>query len=178
MSSLIMGRQRRGKNELSTLVDPATIVGPDQLFPLGYELAVPAGATNGNGPQTWVYIQASLPVFETNIPQYIVVSRASLPLFVVDYSGSAEQINVPIGATQSAIPNGEFGFVLRKGVGTLTLEPGVSIAFNESIIMAADGEVTTHAGVVAAETGFGFAIANTPSTGLPVEFSAYVNFLG
>jgi len=172
MSSLIMGRQRRGKNELSTLVDPATIVGPEQLFPLGYEAVVPAGSTNGNGPQTWVYVKSD------GNAAFLVMSRVNATLFEVSGGGPAEQINTPIGATQSAIPAGHFGFILRKGVGTLTAATGISIGYNESVIMAGSGEVTTHAGVTAADTGFGFAVGAVTGGLSPVEFTAYVNFLG
>tara|TARA_R110000824_G_scaffold16895_4_gene69416 strand:+ start:1225 stop:1746 length:522 start_codon:yes stop_codon:yes gene_type:complete len=173
MSSLIMGRQRRGKNELSTLVDPATIVGPEQIYPLGYEAYVPAGSTNGNGPQTWVYVKVP-----NGTPAFMVMSRTNATLFEVSSAGPAEQINTPVGASQSAIPANHFGFILRNGVGKLTAATGISIVYNESVIMAASGEVTTHAGVVATDSGFGFAVTAVTSGADPVEFTAYVNFLG
>lgn len=73
MSSLIMGRQRRGKLELSTINDISKIVTAEQLYPLGYEITVPGtqipgsldGITGaavlpenlGQVPQTWVYVR-------------------------------------------------------------------------------------------------------------------------
>ncbi len=92
MSSLIMGRQRRGKIETSTLVDPATMTGADQLFPLGYKLVLgPSAITlschgstiSGSfpqfnttplkdlGPTEWLYVQNNSAQWEaivTEIP--------------------------------------------------------------------------------------------------------------
>jgi len=86
MSSLIMGRQRRGKIETSTLVDPATMTGAEQIFPLGYKLVLGPSATtlscygstlSGSfpqfnttplkdlGPTEWVYVQNNSAQWET-----------------------------------------------------------------------------------------------------------------
>jgi len=87
-----MGRQRRGKNELSTLVDPASITGAEQLFPLGYKLVLGPSAAklsaygstlSGSfpqsnttplsdlGPSEWVYVKndsAQVVVIVTGVP--------------------------------------------------------------------------------------------------------------
>ena len=122
MSSLIMGRQRRGKNELSTLVDPATITGPDQLYPLGYETYVPAGANPGTGGQTWVYVKNST---GSPIVAFVPVAADNTTNPIAPYEVSAT-VNGPytlyIGISQSSIPVDYYGFVLRKGKGKVTMK--------------------------------------------------------
>jgi len=80
MSSLIMGRQRRGRLQLSTINDISKIVGAEPIYPLGYEITVPGTQIQdsldgvdaqevltkdlGQLPQTWVYVRngASAPI--------------------------------------------------------------------------------------------------------------------
>jgi|2_EtaG_2_1085320.scaffolds.fasta_scaffold00083_13 hypothetical protein len=121
MSSLIMGRQRRGKNELSTLVDPATIVGPEQIYPLGYEVYVSAGTNPGDGSQTWVYVKNTM---ASDIAAYLPVSGNPTPDPIAPFEVATVNAPYPIyiGYTQAVIPSGEFGFILRRGKGKVTME--------------------------------------------------------
>jgi len=100
MSSLIMGRQRRGKIETSTLVDPATMTGADQLFPLGYKLVLGPSAIKlsgygstlaGSFPQS-----NTTPLADLGPSEWVYIKNASA-LVVVIVTGAPVSVDFECG---------------------------------------------------------------------------------
>jgi len=111
-----------------TQVDLGTDASP-QRFPLGYEVTLPAtkggagGVTNNAGPQTWVYVFNDDPsnAFAAGTIVYRDPSAATN-----DWGGATitpattHQPQVMcLGVAQHAIAVGSYGFVLKRGVGTI-----------------------------------------------------------
>ena len=197
MSSLIMGRQRRGKPELSTLVDPTTMTGTEQLYPLGYEITVPGTQgsretlyatwkeNTGIAPATWVYVYAvnnceanrAVGVFGIPGPGAPFSPRTANPMEV--YSNAAFPWSQVVGVAQSEILQGEFGFVLRKGIGKGLFVGGatsVSVQAPLQVAGAGGGLLDTPAATTA-DGGFGYALEElNDASNFLVDI--YVNCIG
>ena len=159
MSSLVVGRQRRGKLELSTINDISKMVSAEQIYPLGYEITVPGTkATSfdddvspsrqplGDLPQTWVYVQNNDGAFWRTgtwlrhagsagaiVPGDPAVQRVSP--FYVSWLGPAGTFGCPssavVGVAQHLIREREYGFILRKG-------KGIARFFNTTVCSGGD----------------------------------------
>tara|TARA_R100000655_G_scaffold12254_7_gene28405 strand:+ start:751 stop:1224 length:474 start_codon:yes stop_codon:yes gene_type:complete len=117
----------------------STTVTTTQQAPLGFELVVPNG---DQGEQVYVYIfndEASNPLAVGMLAQ---IDTDYVPYHAIISTGphAAQKI---IGAAQTAIPAGSYGFVLKRGVG-LAQGDG-SVAQGESIVSHSSGQVDTMA---------------------------------
>lgn len=111
-----------------TQVDLGTTASPAR-FPLGYEVTLPAtksgagGVTNDAGPQTWVYVFNDGPTnaFAAGTIVYRDPSAATNDWFgatITPISTHQPQV-MCLGVAQHAIATGSYGFVLKRGVGTI-----------------------------------------------------------
>ena len=116
-----------------TQVDLGTDASP-QRFPLGYEVTLPAtksganGVTNNAGPQTWVYVfndEASTAFAAGNI-----IYRDPSATTNDWYGGLIAPVTVhqakvmTLGVAQHTIAAGSYGFILKRGVGTILAGSG------------------------------------------------------
>lgn len=116
-----------------------TTVTTDQQAPLGFELVVP---TANQGEQVWIYVQnASGAPLVANQLQQRAVSSATYSVIVCGAVNPAQVV----GLCVTAIPNGSFGFLLRKGIGTIAVAGAVTA--NLGLKPAAAG-VAVHCGAV------------------------------
>lgn len=160
MSSLIMGRQRRGKLGLSTIVDPTTMNSTEQIYPLGYEITIPGTKARsfdddvtasrqylGDLPQTWVYVRNNdganwfvgtwlrhAGSAGAIVPGDPAVQRVSP--FVVGWTGAGPGCpsSAVVGVSQHVIPESDYGFILRKGKGIARFAPATVCSGGDYLI--------------------------------------------
>jgi len=236
MSSLVVGRQRRGKLELSTINDISKMVSAEQVYPLGYEITVPGtqipdgnfpswasdqalgpareviSADLGQVPQTWVYVRNGSQAAATTLGGFVVGGwcvhlyyasgvpiavndpRKSAAPFVVGFippvplPGAPTGTNI-VGLAQFDIPEGHYGFILRKGVGK-ALFNNDNAPLRAGMIVVADAlnsdgrcEGLVPAAVPPDQGGFGIVVDDfTPTIGPPPTGpylnTVYINCLG
>lgn len=116
-----------------------TLVTTDQQAPLGFELVVP---TADQGEQVWIYVQnaSGTPLLVNQLQQ----RAASSATYSVIVCGAVNPAQV-VGLCVTGIPNGSFGFLLRKGIGTIVTAGAVTA--NTGLKPAASG-AALHCGAV------------------------------
>ena len=141
----------------------------DQQMPLGFELTVPDG---DNGMQTWIYVQNKDSV-ELVVGTVCGRVGSSLTYQVVRCPTSETTARV-VGCVQTAIPAESYGFILRKGVGTVLIDTGVSANAGLQVGNGTAGRADASGGALTHPT-FGLALASisTGETG-----NAHINCLG
>jgi hypothetical protein len=143
-----------------------TTVTTDQQAPLGFELVVP---TANQGEQVWIYVQnasgAQLDVAKMQ------TRAAGSATYSVAEAGAINPAQA-VGVVVTAIPNGSFGFLLRKGIATV--DAAGAVTANSGLILVAAGEVV-HAAAIT-----GQACGNTLAGkgGGAGTFTAFVNCKG
>jgi hypothetical protein len=126
------------------------------LAPLGFELEEPAesgGDTRtGQGPRIWVYVQNDAAAATAWTAGKIIqrLAGASTHLGMLTAAAAVVPPARILGVTQHAIPSGSFGFILKRGIGSITPGNGAALAVDTAI---------TSGGAVTAGTGLD-ALAN------------------
>ena len=119
-------------------ISPSTVTTTQQA-PLGFVLTVPDG---DNGLQEWIYVYndsgAEVPVAK------MATRKAGTATYNVAAAGAINPAQA-VGLSVYAIPNGSYGFLLRKGIGTATAAGTVTA--DKGLILVASGNVT-HEGAV------------------------------
>ena len=109
-------------------ISPTTVTTAQQA-PLGFILTVPDG---DNGLQEWIYVNA-----EDALAVGIVAMRKDAPAtYLVKVAATSAPASRVVGVAQHAIGAGEFGFILRRGIGNVTAGSG-TIDVNEGICVDA-----------------------------------------
>jgi hypothetical protein len=116
-----------------TQVDLGTDASP-QRFPLGYEVTLPATKQSGGsvtanaGPQTWVYVFNDDPSVAFAAGKIIYKDPSAA---THDFGGGTVApvtVHQPkvmcLGVAQHAIAVGSYGFILKRGVGTILAGSG------------------------------------------------------
>ena len=154
-----------------TQVDLGTTASP-QRFPTGYEVTLPAtksGAldvTNNGGTETWIYVYNDS---GSDIAANIVVMRkaatSTYNVLIAAVSISPQRI---VGISQHAIANGSYGFVLKRGLGTVTADATVTADLGMIMDGSTAGNVTHAAAVTNA--GIGCTLAGRTGSGTLTAF--------
>ena len=154
----------------------SSTVSTDQLAPLGFELVEPAPSgsdTNaGEGDKVWIYIQNV--ESSASLIAGTVVGRAAATAEVkgilCPVSETAYRV---IGVAQHTIAASSFGFVLKKGVGTILIDTDVSA--NAGLMCGNGTAGRADAGTALTSPTFGYSLAaiSTGETG-----SAWINCHG
>ena len=97
-----------------------TTVSTDQLAPLGFVLTVPDYSSD-YGQQEWVYVKTS-----AELTKGLAAERANTTPFVVGVGAAATTRASCVGVAQHTIASGSYGFILRKGVGTVLADGSVT----------------------------------------------------
>tara|TARA_Y100000310_G_scaffold77124_1_gene73648 strand:- start:835 stop:1440 length:606 start_codon:yes stop_codon:yes gene_type:complete len=201
MSSLIMGRQRRGKLELSTINDISKIVSTEAIYPLGYEATVPGTGLSPSGthpsasnvaptnelPQTWVYVYVDGANYGIGSP---LVHERRFPVATGEWGCAAFSVtNIPnsdaftavVGLGQHSIPPGNYGFILRKGRGVAAFDGGATAVAGDLLAidsLNAGKCVTVAAGALTnIEGGFGIVLRQQTNVANFLT-DVYVNCVG
>ena len=115
-----------------TTVTNETAAGTDnaeQLAPLGFELSVPAisagnVAEQGEGEHVWIYVKnvsgAALAAGDLCRRDWVSAAPAGESLNVIKTPTTGVNAGQVVGVAQHAIGDNGFGFILRKGVGSVT----------------------------------------------------------
>ena len=104
-----------------------------QQAPLGFILTVPDG---DNGLQEWIYVYNDS---GSEVPTAKVAThKAATANYHIAAAGAINPAQA-VGLCVTPIPNGSYGFLLRKGIGTATSAGTVNA--NEGLILAASGNV-------------------------------------
>jgi hypothetical protein len=152
---------------------PSTITQVDTAarFPLGYEVTVPAkGAGTGldQGEETWIYVynDSGSPLAVAKVQ----TRKAATAAYHVAEAGAINPCQA-VGVSQHAIANGSYGFILRRGVGTV--DAAGTVTADKGLILIASGEVTHEAAVTGSAMGNSLAGRSGAGT-----FTAYVDCRG
>ncbi len=90
-------------------------------------------ASTSRGPQTWVYV---LNEDSNALAEGDVVMRNTTSTdykVVLSSAGALVQAIRCIGVAQHAIPAGSYGYVLRRGVGTIQVGSGATVSDSEAL---------------------------------------------
>ena len=142
-----------------------TTVSTDQLAPLGFELTVPDG---NNGAQVWVYVFNDETSDSFTAGMLIQRDDATATYDGVISTGavSCERI---LGVAQHTIAAGSYGFILKRGIGTILCDGNVTA--NSGVCPdARAGEATD----VAAVTDTAVAVALAADSGVGTSVSAMI----
>jgi|7_EtaG_2_1085326.scaffolds.fasta_scaffold01143_12 hypothetical protein len=142
-----------------------TTVTTDQQAPLGFILEVP---TADQGLQEWIYVQnaSGAPLAAAKMQ----TRAAGSATYSVAEAGGINPAQA-VGVVVTAIPDGSFGFLLRKGIATV--DAAGAVTANSGLILVAAGEVT-HAAAITGQA-CGNTLAGVGGAG---TFTAFVNCKG
>ena len=143
---------------------PTTVTTTKQA-PLGFILTVPDG---DNGIQEWIYVYNDSGAGLTAAK--IQTRKAGTANYHVAEAGAINPCQA-VGLCVTAIPNGSYGFLLRKGIGTV--DAAGTVTANKGLILVAAGEVTHEAAVTGSAMGNSLAGRSGAGT-----FSAFVDCRG
>ena len=157
---------------------PSTVSQVDTTarFPLGYEVTLPAtkggalSVTNDSGSQVWVYVYNDS---GSEIAANIAVMRKTETAYNVLIAATSTEPRRIVGVSQHAIASGSYGFVLKKGVGTVTADATVTADLG----MITDGSTAgnvSHA-ASAGDAAYGWTLAGRTGAG---TFSALIDCAG
>jgi len=142
-----------------------TRVTTTQELPLGFEVTIPDG---NNGLQTWIYVYNDSGAGLTAAKMQ--TRKASTAAYHVAEAGAINPCQA-VGVCVTAIANGSYGFLLRKGVGTV--DCAGTVTANKGLILVASGEVTHEAAVTG--SAFGNSLAGRSGAG---TFTAFIDCRG
>jgi hypothetical protein len=140
-----------------------------QLAPLGFILTVPDG---DNGAQEWIYVK-NTDAADMNVVGTVVGRAAGSATYQVITCPVGETTARVVGVVQHTIGRNGFGFVLRKGVGTILCDTGFSA--NSGLIVGNGTAGRADAGTALTSPTFAYSLAAvaTGETG-----SAFINCKG
>ena len=141
--------------QFNTVSDPISVAGgTGPLAPLGFVLERP---TPNAGTEEWVYIEAGAAGIN---PGCAVMRDPASPT----YKGAPTTVAVDpvlpariLGVAQHAIGNGQFGFILKRGLGIVQAGNGAVVAANTALTAAG----TVIAGTLADAVSNTNAVLNT-----------------
>ena len=143
-----------------------TTVTTTQQAPLGFVLTVPDG---DNGFQEWIYVYNDSGAGLTAAKMQ--TRKAATATYNVAEAGAINPAQA-VGVCVTAIPNGSYGFLLRKGIATV--DAAGAVTANKGLILVAAGEVT-HEGAVTGSACGNTLAGKGAGTG---TFTAFVNCQG
>tara|TARA_Y100001963_G_scaffold153974_1_gene241802 strand:- start:1249 stop:1764 length:516 start_codon:yes stop_codon:yes gene_type:complete len=121
-----------------------TTVTTDQQAPLGFELVVP---TANGGDEVWIYVQAT-----AALGVGIAAMRdAGASTYTVSPTTAATAIHPArvVGVAQHAIATASYGFILKRGLGTVQAGNGAVVGADRGLTTAGTVVAGTFADVVA-----------------------------
>jgi hypothetical protein len=145
-----------------TQVDLGTTASP-QRFPLGYEVTLPAtkggagGVDNNAGPQTWIYVHASVVLATGEVCSH----AATATTYSVRLLPANSHAGGAVGVAQHAIASGSYGFIQKRGKASV-LADGGGVTANLGM-MAGDVAGTADAAGAVTTASFGIACATGAS---------------
>ena len=142
-----------------------TTVTTDQQAPLGFILTVPDG---DNGIQEWIYVYNDSGA-TANVAK-VQTRKAGTANYHIAEAGAINPCQA-VGVVVTEIPNGSYGFILRKGI--CTVDAAGSVTANKGLILVASGEVTHEAAVTG--SAMGNSLAGRTGAG---TFTAFVDCRG
>jgi hypothetical protein len=143
-------------------ISPTTVT-TDKQAPLGFVLTVPDG---DNGLQEWVYVQMT----GSGTVKGRVVEHSATPFVVAAGAATTTRASCA-GVAQHTIAQDSYGFVLRKGVGSVLADG--SVTAGADITPDASAEVTDLAGSTNYHRVIGVALAT--DTGASTIVSAILD---
>ena len=140
-----------------------------QLAPLGFVLTVPDG---DNGAQEWIYVK-NTDASDMSVVGTVVGRAAGSATYQVITCPTGETTARIVGVVQHTIGRNGFGFVLKKGVGTILCDTGFSA--NAGLISGNGTAGRADAGTALTSPTFAYSLAAvaTGETG-----SAFMNCKG
>ncbi len=135
----------------------ATTVTTDQQAPLGFVLTVPDG---DNGAQEWVYVKTSAELTKGLVGGRAIAAISSA--YTVGVGAATTTRAAAVGVAQHTIASGSYGFILRRGVGSVLADGSVTQGVD--IMPAGAGKVTDLTGT-AEHKVIGQAFATDAGTG-------------
>lgn len=141
-----------------------------QQLPLGFEFTEAAGP-DGEGEKTWIYVyNDSGASIAANLAVMRKAATASYAVLLATTAISPQRI---VGISQHVIADVSYGFVLKRGMGTVTGDAAVTAELGMIMDGSTAGNVT-HANAV---TDVGFGCTNV-GTGASGEFKALIDCRG
>lgn len=104
--------------------DPADLIpGDHQLFPLGTEIVYPRAGS----PETWVYVfRTDQGVHQAIAGSILATDETLSPLIPFHVSTFGGPWTNSVGVTQNTVNGGEYAFILKRGVGVVLYQAGVT----------------------------------------------------
>ena len=159
-----------------TQVDLGTDASPAR-FPTGYEVTLPAtksgalSVANNSGGETWIYVYNDSGA-EIGANMVVMRKAATSTYNVLKATASISPQRI-VGVSQHAIANGSYGFILKRGLGTVTGDAAVTADLGMIVDGSTAGNVTHSAAVTNA--GIGCTLAGRADAG---TFTAFVDCRG
>ena len=147
----------------------STTVSTSQLAPLGFELEVP---TANQGVQVWLYVFNDEPANSFTAGMLIQRDLATSTADGIITTGAISPQRV-MGVAQHTIAAGSYGFILRKGIGSILCDGNVTA--NVAVCPDANAGQATD---VAAVTGAAIGVALATDAGAASSVSAWINCQG
>ena len=154
-----------------TQVDLGTDASPAR-FPTGYEVMLPAtksgalSVANNSGGETWIYVyNDSGSEIAANM---VVMRKAATSTYNVLLATASISPQRIVGISQHAIANGSYGFILKRGLGTVTADASVTADVGMIVDGSTAGNVT-HAAAVT-DVGIGCTLAGRSGSGTLTAF--------
>lgn len=125
-------------------------------------------AQGDRGPQTWVYVlnEGSVDFTEGDVVMRNTTSTEYRTVLAT--AGTLIHGLRVVGVAQHLIPAGSYGYVLRRGIGTIQVGSGASVSDIEALTtvgVAAGSVIKFAAGTTAPACVFGMAVANISASG-------------
>ena len=138
-----------------------TDVDTEAKLPLGFEYVEHDWSTDDAGPRTWIYIENA--ESSASLIAGTVVGRAAASSEVKGILCPVSETTARvIGVAQHTIAAGSFGFILKKGIGSVLIDTGVSA---NAGLMCGDGTAgRADAGTAVSSPTFAYSLASI-STG-------------
>ena len=150
-------------------ISPTTVTTTQQA-PLGFVLTVPDG-DNGLVEYMYCYNDSGSEI-GANLA---VIRKAATVQGHIAIAATGAQVETVLGITQTAIANGSYGFVARKGIVTATCDAAVTATHSLIVDGSTPGNVTFIAGHASNVVGFGSTLAGRADAG---TLSVYIDCRG
>ena len=160
---------------MSGFGDSLTTVGTTQLHPLGTIVVEPAtqsGPRANQGEKHWIYVYNDDAVNAFAVGTLIQRDDATSTYDGIVSTGAVSCQRI-IGVSQHAIAVGSYGFILRKGIGTILCDANVTA--NSAVCPDANAGQATDVGGV---TDAAIAVALAAGSGAGTTTTAYIDCKG
>jgi len=130
-------------------------------------------ATSNRGALTWVYVLNETSTALTEGDVAIRNTTSTDYRVVLSTAGGLVQAIRCVGVAQHTIPAGSYGYVLRRGVGTIQVGSGASVSDSEALTtggVAAGSIIKFAAGTTAPACVMALALQNIAASGTGLAF--------